>query len=152
MLKVMAAVSCACVMIDTASTQPVAAKDVPQQLVGTWLAEDIGGGGVIDNLQSTLEIREDGTYGGMAGCNYFTGAFSLSGAKVTFDPAASTRKMCAPAVMIQEEKFLEALRSELAWAVGGSKLVLTKAGGAAAVKLASMMADAQDAEKSHPAQ
>ncbi|HEV7309331.1 META domain-containing protein [Ensifer sp.] len=138
MLKTIAAVSCACVTIEMASMQPVAAENVPKQLVGTWLAEDIGGGGVIDNLQSTLEIREDGTYGGMAGCNHFTGTFSLSGSKITFGPAASTRKMCVPAVMNQEQKFLQALSRELAWSIEGSKLVLGKAGGGLAVKLASM--------------
>ncbi|MBD9652402.1 META domain-containing protein [Ensifer sp. ENS09] len=146
MLKVMTAVSCACVAIEMASMQPVAAENVPQQLVGTWLAEDIGGGGVIDNLQSTLEIREDGTYGGMAGCNHFTGTFSLSGSKVTFGPAATTRKMCVPAVMTQEQKFLEALRSELSWSVEGSKLVLGNAGGGTAVKLASMTAASEGSD------
>ena len=146
MLKVISAVSCACVMIEMASMQTVAAEDVPKQLVGTWLAEDIGGGGVIDNLQSTLEIREDGTYGGMAGCNHFTGTFSLSGAKITFGPAASTRKMCVPAVMDQEQKFLKALSSELSWMIDGSKLVLGKAGGAAAVKLASMTAASEGSD------
>ena len=138
MLKIITAVSCACVTIEMASMQPVAAENVPPQLVGTWLAEDIGGGGVIDDLQSTLEIREDGTYGGMAGCNHFTGTFSLSGTKITFGPAASTRKMCVPAAMTQEQKFLEALGSELSWAVDGSKLVLSKAEGRTAIKLASM--------------
>ena len=96
MLKIITAVSCACVAIEMASMQPVAAENVPPQLVATWLAEDIGGGGVIDNLQSTLEIREDGTYGGMAGCNHFTGTFSLSGSKITFGPAASTRSSASP--------------------------------------------------------
>ncbi|MBD9558379.1 META domain-containing protein [Ensifer sp. ENS03] len=140
MLKIITAVSCACVAIEMASMQPVAAENVPPQLVATWLAEDIGGGGVIDNLQSTLEIREDGTYGGMAGCNHFTGTFSLSGSKITFGPAASTRKMCVPAVMNQEQKFLKALSNELSWSVEGSKLVLGKAGGGIALKLASMTA------------
>ncbi|NRQ15963.1 META domain-containing protein [Ensifer sesbaniae] len=146
MLKVITAVSCACVTIEMASMQPVAAEDVPQQLVGTWLAEDIGGGGVVDDLQSTLEIREDGTFGGMAGCNHFTGTFSLSGTKITFGPAASTRKMCVPAAMTQEQKFLEALRSELSWTVEGSKLVLVKAEGATAMKLALMTAGSQGAD------
>lgn len=146
MLKVITAVSCACVTIEMASMQPVAAEDVPQQLVGTWLAEDIGGGGVIDNLQSTLEIREDGTYGGMAGCNHFTGTFSLSGSKITFGPAAATRKMCVPAAMTQEQKFLEALRSELSWTVEGSKLVLNKPEGRTAIKLALMAAGSEGAD------
>ncbi len=146
MLKVITAVSCACVTIEMASMQPVAAEDVPQQLVGTWLAEDIGGGGVIDNLQSTLEIREDGTYGGMAGCNHFTGTFSLSGSKISFGPAAATRKMCVPAAMTQEQKFLEALRSELSWTVEGSKLVLDKPEGRTAIKLALMAAGSEGAD------
>ncbi|NUS71680.1 MAG: META domain-containing protein [Ensifer adhaerens] len=146
MLKIITAVSCACVAIEMASMQPVAAENVPPQLVATWLAEDIGGGGVIDNLQSTLEIREDGTYGGMAGCNHFTGTFSLSGSKITFGPAASTRKMCVPAVMNQEQKFLKALSNELSWSVEGSKLVLGKAGGGTALKLASMTAASEGAD------
>lgn len=146
MLKAVAAFSCACVMIEAASMQTVAAEDVPQQLIGTWLAEDIGGGGVIGDLQSTLEIRDDGTYGGMAGCNHFTGTFSLSGSKITFGPAASTRKMCVPAAMTQEQKFFEALRSELSWVVAGSKLVLTKAGGGVAVRLASMTVEPEGAD------
>ncbi|MGE6785746.1 META domain-containing protein [Ensifer adhaerens] len=145
MLKVITAVSCACVALEMASMQPVAAENVPEQLVGTWLAEDIGGGGVIDNLQSTLEIREDGTYGGMAGCNHFTGTFSLSDSRITFGPAASTRKMCVPAVMNQEQKFLKALSSELSWSVEGSKLVLGRAG-SAALKLASMSAASEGAD------
>lgn len=140
MLKVATALSCACVLIEMASMQTVAAENVPQQLVGSWLAEDIAGRGVIDNLQSTLEIRDDGTYGGMAGCNHFTGTFSLSGAKITFGPAASTRKMCVPAVMDQEQKFLAALRTELSWDVEGSKLILGKSAGAPALTLASMAA------------
>ena len=32
---------------------------------GRWLAEDISGGGVIDNLQTVLEIAADGTVAGI---------------------------------------------------------------------------------------
>ena len=124
MLQALTAASCACVLIELASMQTVAAEKVPEALVGSWLAEDIGGRGVIDDLQTTLEIREDGTYGGMAGCNHFTGTFGLSGATITFGPAAATRKMCVPAVMDQERKFFEALKSELVWRIEGSKLFL----------------------------
>ena len=85
MLKIITAVSCACVAIEMASMQPVAAENVPPQLVATWLAEDIGGGGVIDNLQSTLEIREDGTV-------YYLGLFSISNMDTqTFDHAIRPR-------------------------------------------------------------
>nr|WP_244563665.1 META domain-containing protein [Ensifer aridi] len=119
MLKALIAASCACVLVELASMQTVAAEKVPEELVGTWLAEDIGGRGVIDDLQTTLEIREDGAFGGMAGCNNFTGTFSLSDATISFGSAAATRKMCAPAIMDQQQKFLNALGAELGWKIEG---------------------------------
>ncbi len=145
MLKALTALACACVLTELASLQTVAAEKVPGELVGSWLAEDIGGRGVIDDLQTTLEIREDGTYGGMAGCNRFTGAFSLSDTAITFGPAAATRKMCVPAVMDQERKFFEVLKAELSWRIEGSKLVLGGRNGKSLLQLASM----QPPDRSH---
>ncbi|MGZ2438574.1 heat shock protein HslJ [Sinorhizobium medicae] len=138
MLQALTAASCACVLIELASMQTVAAEKVPEQLVGSWLAEDMGGRGVIDDLQTTLEIREDGTYGGMAGCNHFTGAFSLSGATISFGFAAATRKMCVPAAMDQERKFLNALGDELSWKIEGSKLTLARPNGPPVIRLTFM--------------
>ena len=138
MLKALTAASCACVLIELASMQTVAAENVPEELIGSWLAEDIGGGGVIDDLQTTLEIRDDGTYGGMAGCNNFTGMFSLSEGTISFGSAAATRKICAPAIMDQEQKFLDALGDELGWKIEGGKLTLTRSNGNPVMRLASM--------------
>ncbi|MQV99547.1 META domain-containing protein [Sinorhizobium medicae] len=138
MLQALTAASCACVLIELASMQTVAAEKVPEQLVGSWLAEDMGGRGVIEDLQTTLEIREDGTYGGMAGCNHFTGAFSLSGATISFGFAAATRKMCVPAAMDQERKFLNALGDELSWKIEGSKLTLARPNGPPVIRLTFM--------------
>ncbi|THK35134.1 META domain-containing protein [Ensifer sp. MPMI2T] len=138
MLKALIAASCACVLIELASTEMVAAEKVPEELVGSWLAEDIGGGGVIDDLQSVLEIREDGTYGGMAGCNNFTGAFSISGTTITFGPTAAARKMCVPAIMDQEQKFFDTLRDGLTWRIDGGRLTLTKPDGTPVMRLTSM--------------
>ncbi|MTH64014.1 META domain-containing protein [Paracoccus shanxieyensis] len=78
-------------------------------LGGDWLAEDIQGGGVIDNLQSTLHIAEDGHVSGSGGCNRFTGTARIEGATLRIGPLASTRRLCPPAVMDQEAKFLQAL-------------------------------------------
>ncbi|AWM26718.1 hypothetical protein N181_19040 [Sinorhizobium fredii USDA 205] len=125
MLKALTAASCACVMIELASMQSVAAENVPPELIGSWLAEDIGGGGVIDDLETVLEIHEDGTYGGMGGCNMFTGVFSLSERTITFGPTAAARTLCAPAIMEQEQKFLDTLKNELTWKVDGTRLTLT---------------------------
>ncbi|WP_349436115.1 META domain-containing protein [Pararhizobium sp. A13] len=126
MLKLALFLSCSCVLLDATSVSTVSAESVPAELVGTWLAEDIGGGGVIDDLQTTLEINDDGTYSGFAGCNHYTGTFNLEGNEIIFGPAGATRKMCVPAVMDQEMKFFHALRFGLSWKVEDTKLVLTK--------------------------
>lgn len=137
MLKLALFLSCSCVLIDATSVSTVAAESVPDELLGTWLAEDIGGGGVIDYLQTTLEINDDGTYSGFAGCNNYTGTFDLKGGEIVFGPAGATRKMCVPAVMDQETKFFEALKSGLSWKIEETKLVLTKADSKTALRLAS---------------
>jgi heat shock protein HslJ len=124
MLKLALFLSCSCVLIDATSVSTVAAQSVPNELVGTWLAEDIGGGGVIDYLQTTLEINDDGTYSGFAGCNNYTGTFDLKGGEILFGPAGATRKMCVPAVMDQETKFFAALKAGLSWKIEQTKLVL----------------------------
>jgi heat shock protein HslJ/membrane-bound inhibitor of C-type lysozyme len=135
MLKALTAVSCACVMIELASINTVAAESVPEELVGSWRADEIGGASVIDEFETVLEIREDGTYGGMAGCNNFTGAFSLSGRTLTFGPTAAARKMCEPAVMEQEQTFFDALRGGLSWKVDGARLTLLGPDGTPAMRL-----------------
>ena len=135
MLKTLTVLSCACVAIELGSMQTIAAEKVPGELVGSWLAEEIEGAGVIDDLQTVLEIREDGTYGGMAGCNSFTGAFSFSGEAITFGPTAAARKMCAPEVMEQEGRFFDALKGGLGWKVERGRLTLAKSDGRPVMRL-----------------
>ena len=77
----------------------------PATPTGKWLAEDIDGGGVIDRLQTTLEIRDDGIVNGMGGCNRYAGSATINGNAIKFLPMASTRMACSAAVMRQETKF-----------------------------------------------
>lgn len=123
-MKVVALMACACVLIEAGAPQTVAADTtIPKELVGTWLAEDINSAGVIDFLQTTLDLNDDGTYGGMAGCNHFTGTFTVKSFQIAFGPAAATRKLCAPAVMDQEAKFFKALQqSDLTYEVKDGQL------------------------------
>jgi putative lipoprotein len=98
---------------------------------GRWLAEDITGAGVIDNVQTILEIGADGRATGSGGCNRYTGAVMLNGAAISFGPAASTRMACPPAVMDQEQKFFTALGEVRGWRVDATtgKLALLDATG-----------------------
>ncbi|MCA1492680.1 META domain-containing protein [Sinorhizobium alkalisoli] len=142
MSKTLTAAMCACVLIEVASMNTVAAENVPQELVGSWRAEAIGGEGVVDEFETELDIREDGTYGGMGGCNFFTGAFTLSGKTITFGPTAAARKMCEPAIMEQEQKFFDALRNRLDWSIDGTRLTLAGADGTPVMRLVSTEAAA----------
>ncbi|MDX3929782.1 MAG: META domain-containing protein [Shinella sp.] len=116
----------------------LAVDPVPPGLGGAWLAEDINGGGVMDNLQTTLEIRPDGSYGGNGGCNTYRGNLKVENGGITFAPAAATRKMCAPAVMDQEQKFFDALGTVKSWRLENGVLHLSDKDGGHALRLSTL--------------
>ncbi len=112
----------------------------PIDLFGRWLAEDIGGGGVIDRLQTVLEVRDDGAVSGSGGCNRFAGRAEIAGDAIRFGPIAGTKMMCPPAAMDQETKFFAALPQAASWRIDQQtrKLTLLDAEGRALVVLARM--------------
>lgn len=113
-----------------------AQEAVPAGLGGSWLAEDIAGKGAIDDAQTTLEIKPDGSYGGNGGCNTYRGKLKVQNGNIAFAPAAATRKMCAPAVMDQEQKFFDTLGAVISWKLENGVLHLTGKDGAPAIRLA----------------
>ena len=108
--------------------------------VGRWLAEDIRGGGVIDRLQTILEIAPDGAMSGTGGCNRMMGKASIANDIITFGQIASTQMACTPAAMNQERKFFDALRDVRGWRADPMrrKLILLAADGTPIVVLARM--------------
>ncbi|MFG1292852.1 META domain-containing protein [Xanthobacter versatilis] len=96
---------------------PTLAQDMPLTPVGAWLAEDIGGGGVLDRIQTTLVLGADGAVSGSGGCNTYSGKAKLAGPALLFGGLSSSRMACAPAVMAQEQKFLLALERTRAWRI-----------------------------------
>ncbi|MGI9245838.1 MAG: META domain-containing protein, partial [Steroidobacteraceae bacterium] len=96
-----------------ASAEPSAATATPVDLAtlvgSTWLAEDIDQRGVVDRLQSRLTLEGVDRVRGFAGCNSFRGPAQLAAGSLAFGPFATTRMACAPAVMDQERRFLDAL-------------------------------------------
>lgn len=106
-------------------------------IAGSWLAEDIGGSGVVDNVQSTLTIAADGTVNGDSGCNGFGGTATIEGDRVTFGPMVGTLMACAEAVMDQERKFYDALDRTASFNVDETgKLVLLDDEGAELARFA----------------
>lgn len=117
-----------------------ASTDAASGPSGRWLAEDIRGGGVLDRVQSVLEIAADGTVTGRGGCNRMGGTATISGSSITFGPIISTKMACIPAVMDQEGKFFSALENVRAWRIDKvtGKLSLLDAAGKPLAVLARM--------------
>lgn len=117
-----------------------AAYAAPGTPSGKWLAEDIDGGGVIDRLQTTLEIRDDGIVTGMGGCNRYAGSAKFDATTIKFLPMASTRMACSAAAMMQESKFHTTLEKIRAWRIDEArrKLILLDGQGFEMMRLSRM--------------
>jgi putative lipoprotein len=102
-----------------------------QSLIGrAWRAERIGATAAMDRAPATLSFDAEGRVSGSGGCNRLSTSVQIDGSSLTFGAIATTRRMCDPAVMNQEAKFLLALERTRQFRVEGSRLVLLgRAGG-----------------------
>ncbi|WEK50720.1 MAG: YbaY family lipoprotein [Candidatus Kaistia colombiensis] len=100
-----------------------------------WLAEDIGGGSVLDIVQSTLVIGEGGRISGSGGCNRYFGTAIVQGGKIKIGPLGATQMACVPAQMEQERKFLDALGATKGFRLDDGKLTLLDASGKPLMRL-----------------
>ena len=82
-----------------------------------YVLEWIGERPLIDNSHLSLTLGKDGRAYGNAGCNHWFASYTLDGDTISFGPLGSTRKMCAPALMEQEHRFLEAMGKVEHWDV-----------------------------------
>lgn len=82
---------------------------VPEQMEGEWLLEDLGGTGVIDNLQTTLQFGSENRLEGFGGCNRYFASYQLEQNQLKVGAIGATRKACLPAIMNQETRYLQAL-------------------------------------------
>lgn len=97
----------ACAARETA--MPDTTVDVRELIGSEWIAESVGGAGVIDRVRSTLRFASATQVDGDTACNRFTGPLVAEGQTVRFGPLATTRRACPPAVMDQERRYLQAL-------------------------------------------
>jgi putative lipoprotein len=108
---------------------PVENLGLEQQLQqGQWLLEDLGGRGVIDNLQTKLKFDSQGRISGLAGCNQYFGQYKLNGGNLKISNIASTRKACSEAVANQESLFLNALERAYQIRIDGPYLLIYSKG------------------------
>ncbi|MFM9846487.1 MAG: YbaY family lipoprotein [Hyphomicrobiaceae bacterium] len=99
-----------------------------------WLAEDIGGRGVVDNVRTMINIGAGGEVTGAGGCNRLRGTAQIDGSSLSFGAVATTRMMCPPAVMDQEGKFLRALELTREFRIDGPYLKFLDRDGAELVR------------------
>lgn len=116
------------------------AAQVESSIYGSWLAEDIAGGGVIDTAQTTLILAEDGSVSGRGGCNSYGGAATIDGDRITVGQIVSTEMACVEAVMNQEQKFFEMLAKVASFRIdaGQRKLFLMDKAGETVARFSAM--------------
>ena len=85
----------------------------------SYVLEWIGERPLIDRSHLTITLGEDGRAYGSAGCNHWFASYRRDGDALRFEQPGATRKLCAPALMEQEQRFLEALGQVQRWDVSG---------------------------------
>jgi len=85
-------------------------------LVNTsWTVTTINGVATLPVTRPTLTFAQDGTVGGSASCNQYSGPFRTDGDRITIGNLSSTMMMCQGDVGAQETAFLAALRAVQTW-------------------------------------
>ena len=78
----------------------------PDELLGPeWVVEDIAGQGLIDASRVTLNFDAEGRVYGKASCNGYSGQYQQAGDAWTISQLITTKKLCPPALMEQEQRF-----------------------------------------------
>jgi heat shock protein HslJ len=92
-----------------------AAEPVQLQQNRSYILEWIGERPLMDYSHLTVTLGDDGRAYGNGGCNHWFAPYTLEGDKLSFGPIGKTRKLCAPALMEQEQRFLQALQGVERW-------------------------------------
>ena len=101
----------------------------------TYQVEWIGERPLIDRSMLTLTLVDKQRASGLAGCNNWMAEYQLKGKQFSLHNIASTRKLCAPALMEQEQRFLAALASAQRWEFAEHQQLLLWPAAGAPIKL-----------------
>jgi heat shock protein HslJ len=113
-------------------------------IAGTaWLVHAVNNGreavaSVLPETELTIVFGADDQVAGSAGCNRFSGGFTVEAQTLSFSPLATTRMTCmGEGVVEQEQDFLAALSSVATWEIRGERAQLRTEEGSLAVDLVS---------------
>jgi heat shock protein HslJ len=91
----------------------------------TWLLVQLGTATELALVVPDIGFAEDGTVSGYAGCNTFTGSYTVTGSVLSLGPLATTKIGCPTPASAIEANVLAGLAGVRAWSVGADgRLVL----------------------------
>ena len=93
-----------------------------------WALVEIDGRAVIDRVQSTIRFEGNDRIVGWGGCNRYFATIRSGFNCFEVGPIGSTRRICPPVVMEQEERFFAALQKARSIRMQGDDLVIDSAG------------------------
>lgn len=104
---------------DTPMTEKdaTAANTLPVLEGTTWQVEDIDNRGIIDRSMITMDFTESGRISGFTSCNRYFADATVAGKDLSLGGIGSTRRVCAPALMDQEQRLLKALNDSARFAI-----------------------------------
>ncbi|MBK9125005.1 MAG: META domain-containing protein [Chloroflexi bacterium] len=88
-----------------------------------WTLVSIDGAALVDGTEITLVFDGEGV-SGSAGCNRYSGSYTVDGDTLSFGPFVTTRMACTEAIMAQERAFLTALEAATAYRIADGQLVI----------------------------
>jgi len=103
---------------------------------GRWIdrqslgIDSLNGAAPVPNTTVTAEFTEDGKVGGSAGCNRYSGQYTVSGSNIEFKQSmASTMMACDGPVMDQETAYFQALTAAKKFRCEGRSIDAQRCGG-----------------------
>jgi heat shock protein HslJ len=104
----MAAIACGALLAGCATEPPAP----PERLANTaWRLVELPGERVAEPQRSTLRFFDRQLAGGSLGCNAYSTTYFADATGLRFGAFAPTSETCAPPLMQQEARFLQALRT-----------------------------------------
>jgi heat shock protein HslJ len=89
-----------------------------------WVLEEIDGNAVADQVQSTIRFQGNDRIAGWGGCNRYFANYQSGRKFFKVGPIGSTRRICPPVVMEQEERFFSVLQKARSIRMEGDFLVI----------------------------
>ncbi len=88
---------------------PMTHAEPAASLLGPWRIAQARSEPILDRERARIELTSDGRFSGHTSCNTMNGSYTLSGDRIRFGPAATTRVACAELQREQEDRILTAL-------------------------------------------